>query len=60
MRERWARLRFSIIGHASGGAAGEGQAARDFAAKLAACEWRHPISGGLIRFSVSTLERWLY
>jgi putative transposase len=28
--------------------------------KLAAREWRHPVTGEPIRFGVSTLERWYY
>jgi putative transposase len=57
--ERWARLRFSVIGQllAAPPAKGALRAALD---QLAAREWRHPISGAPVRFGVSTLERWLY
>jgi transposase InsO family protein len=58
-RDRWARLRFAIIGPllASPPPAGELRAA--FGA-LAAKAWRHPFTGLEIRFGVSTLERWFY
>ena len=59
VHERWARLRFSIIGAllAAPPAKGELSAALR---QLAAREWRHPSTGAPVRFSVSTLERWLY
>jgi transposase InsO family protein len=58
-RDRWARLRFSVIGPlmAAPPAAGQLHAAlRTLSAKF----WRHPISGLDVRFGVSTLERWYY
>ena len=58
-RDRWARLRFSIIGPllAAPPPEGELQAALK---SLAAKSWRHPLTGREIRFGVSTLERWYY
>ena len=58
-RDRWARLRFSIIGplFASPPAPGALQAAL---AALAERDWRHPVTGVPVRFGVSTLERWYY
>lgn len=58
-RDRWARLRFAIIGPllAAPPAAGE---LRDALNALAAKTWRHPLTGREIRFGVSTLERWYY
>lgn len=58
-RDRWARLRFSIIGPllAAPPAAGE---LHNALANLAARTWRHPTSGLDVRFGVSTLERWYY
>ena len=58
-RDRWARLRFSIIGQllAAPPAAGELRLALQ---ALAAKSWRHPISGVEMRFGLSTLERWYY
>ena len=58
-RDRWARLRFSIIGPllAAPPAEGELQAALK---SLAAKSWRHPLADKAICFGVSTLERWYY
>ena len=58
-RDRWARLRFSIIGPllAAPPAPRELHSALRL---LAAKTWRHPISGLDIVFGVSTLERWYY
>jgi putative transposase len=58
-RDRWARLRFAIIGPllAAPPATGDLQTAlRDLAAK----RWRHPFTGLEVRFGCSTLERWYY
>ena len=57
--DRWARLRFAIIGPllAAPPPAGElQQALRALSAKA----WKHPVSGMTVRFGVSTLERWYY
>ena len=58
-RDRWARLRFSIIGPllAAPPAAGE---LRTALASIAAKAWRHPTTGLDVRFGASTLERWYY
>jgi putative transposase len=58
-RDRWARLRFSIIGPllAAPPAPRELQAALQV---LAQKTWRHPVSALDVRFGVSTLERWYY
>jgi putative transposase len=58
-RDRWARLRFSIIGPllAAPPAPGELQGAL---AALCAKVWRHPLTGLDVRFGVSTLQRWYY
>lgn len=58
-RDRWARLRFSIIGPllAAPPAPGELHSALRL---LAAKTWRHPVSGLDLAFGVSTLERWYY
>jgi putative transposase len=59
VHERWAQLRFSVIGRllAAPPPAGELRAEIE---KLAAQEWRHPITGAPICFSFSTVERWYY
>ena len=58
-RDRWARLRFAIIGPLLAAPPSDGalqQALRTLAAK----SWRHPLTDQDIQFSVSTLERWYY
>jgi len=57
--ERWARLRFAIIGPllAAPPAPGELHAALE---QLAAKSYRHPLTGEPVQFAFSTLERWLY
>lgn len=58
-RDRWARLRFSIIGPLLAAP----PAPRELSAALtalAAKAWRHPRSGLDVRFGASTLERWYY
>jgi putative transposase len=59
VHERWARLRFSIIGHLLAAPPAKG-ALRAALQQLAAREWRHPSTGAPVRFGVSTLERWFY
>jgi len=58
-RDRWARLRFAIVGPllAAPPVAGE---LHDALKALAAKTWRHPFTGLEVRFGVSTIERWLY
>lgn len=58
-RDRWAHLRFSIIGPLLAAPPQPGQlygAIRDLAAKT----WRHPVSGTDVRFATATIERWFY
>lgn len=56
-RDRWAKLRFGIIGGllAAPPAAGDLQAALS---ELAARTWRHPLTGLEVRFGASTIQRW--
>ncbi len=56
---RWARFRFSIIGPllAAPPESGELKATLQ---ELAQKQWKHPISGLPINFSLSTIERWFY
>jgi transposase InsO family protein len=58
-RDRWARLRFAIIGPllAAPPTAGE---LHEALTVLAAKTWRHPFTGLDVRFGTSTIERWLY
>ena len=57
--ERWARLRFAIVGPllAAPPAQGELKAEID---KLAAKTWQHPISDEPVQFAFATIERWFY
>jgi len=57
--DRWARLRFSVVGHllAAPPAHGELQPAIE---ALSRKTWRHPTSGALVTFGISTIERWYY
>ena len=58
-RDRWARLRFAIIGPllAAPPAPGQLQAALN---ELAARTWRHPLTRLDVRFGTSTIQRWFY
>ena len=58
-RDRWARLRFSIIGPLLAAPPPEGELQAAFKS-LAAKSWRHPLADKEICFGVSTLERWYY
>jgi transposase InsO family protein len=58
-RDRWARLRFAIIGPLLAAPPGPHQLRAALRA-LAAKTWRHPVSQREVRFGVSTLERWYY
>jgi transposase InsO family protein len=59
MHQRWAHLRFSIIGPllAAPPARGELQAELE---RLAGKEWLHPVTGQPAQFAVSTIQRWYY
>ena len=59
VHERWAQLRFSVIGQLLASPPAKG-ALRAALKQLAAREWRHPSTGAPVRFGVSTLERWFY
>jgi len=58
-RERWARLRFAIIGTLLAAPPQEGDLQTALEA-LAANTWRHPFTGLPIRFGTSTIQRWYY
>jgi putative transposase len=57
-RDRWARLRFAIIGPLLAAPPADGDLHAALSA-LAARTWRHPFTGLEIRFGCSTIERWL-
>jgi transposase InsO family protein len=58
-RDRWAHLRFSIIGPLLAAPPEPGQMYTALRA-LAERTWRHPITGQDIRFAAATIERWYY
>lgn len=58
VHERWAHLRFSVIGQLLAAPPPKGEL-RSEIKKLAARTWQHPITGEPVRFAASTIERWL-
>lgn len=56
---RWARFRFSIIGHLLSCPPEKGELKYALQA-LSKKQWHHPITSDLIHLSIPTLERWFY
>ena len=56
-RDRWARLRFSIIGSLLAAPPEDGDLLAALRTLAERC-WRHPISGQEVRFGLSTIQRW--
>src|SRR5438477_8438017 len=59
LRDRWARLRFAIVGPLLAAPPKDGElkaALTELAQKI----WLHPRTGEPVRFGYSTLEKWLY
>ena len=56
---RWARFRFSIIGPLLSAPPDSGCLKKELT-ELSKKQWKNPITGNPISFSVSTLERWFY
>ena len=59
VHERWAHLRFSVIGQLLAAPPPKGELA-DAIAELAERTWRHPMTGEPAHFGFSTIERWYY
>lgn len=57
--QRWAHLRFSIIGPLLAAPPGRGELKTEIA-RLAEKVWLHPTTGQPTRFGASTIERWFY
>jgi putative transposase len=57
--ELWARLRFSVIAPLLASPPRPGELGTEIE-ELAAKVWRHPMTGGPVRFGRSTIERWYY
>jgi putative transposase len=58
-RDRWARLRFAIIGPLLAAPPAKGELQNTLRA-LSHRTWKHPTTGRAIKFGKSTLERWFY
>lgn len=59
LRDRWARLRFAVVGPLLAAPPEPGQL-RELITALAAKHWRHPVTGDDVQFGRSTVERWFY
>ena len=57
--ERWAHLRFSVVGPLLASPPQPGKLHGRLRA-LADQDWRHPTSGAWVHFGLSTIERWYY
>ncbi len=55
----WAHFRFSVVGPLLSCPPSRGELQRAIEA-LTEKSWRHPVSGEWVKFSFSTIERWLY
>jgi putative transposase len=58
IHQRWAHLRFSVIGQLLAAPPAKGELRAEIK-KLAQRTWQHPITGEPVRFAASTIERWL-
>lgn len=58
IHERWALLRFSVVGPLLAAPPARGELQHELE-KLAAKSWLHPMTGEPTRFGRSTIERWL-
>ena len=59
LHDRWAQLRFAIVGPLLASPPPRGELRQAIEA-LAARTWIHPVSGAPARFSASTIETWFY
>ena len=59
VHERWAHLRFAVVGWLLAAPPGKGEL-RAAIAELAQRTWQHPTTGEPVRFGFSTIERWYY
>jgi len=59
VQDRWARLRFAVVGPLLSAPPPAGKLAREIK-RLAEKVWRHPVNGEPVRFAFSTIERWYY
>ncbi len=59
VHQRWAHLRFSVVGHLLASPPKRGEL-RGLLKALAAREWLHPTTAEPTRFGLPTIERWYY
>ena len=59
VHERWAHLRFAVVGWLLAAPPGKGEL-RAAIAELAQRTWQHPTTGEPVQFGFSTIERWYY
>ncbi len=59
VHERWAHLRFSVVGQLLAAPPPKGEL-RAAIIELAARTWQHPTTAEPVRFGFSTIERWYY
>jgi putative transposase len=57
--QRWAHLRFSIVGPLLAAPPPHGELERELE-KLAAKQWLHPVTAQPVGFALSTIQRWYY
>lgn len=57
--DRWAQLRFSVIGQLLADPPVKGTLLAEIR-KLSLREWRHPVTGEPVSFGSSTIQRWFY
>jgi putative transposase len=57
--ERWANLRFSVVGPLLAAPPAHGHLQAELE-RLAAKEWRHPVTHQPVRFGLSTIQHWYY
>jgi len=57
--ERWANLRFSVVGHLLAAPPSRGDLQAELE-ELAAKHWRHPVTSEPVRFGLSTIQHWYY
>ena len=58
-RERWARLRFAVVGPLLASPPPKGRLQAELE-RLSQQDWEHPSGKGPVRFSATTIERWYY
>ena len=56
---KWAELRFSVVGPLLSSPPPEGELCQALSL-LAKLRWKHPMTGEMVGFSTSTIERWYY